>query len=353
MKRSLLDAAWAIDYEHAKGGVWWWWFWLVFLKNPSNPDKPMQLMVLWSTKKEPHFKCNGVDIRFDQTILRKGQQAVFDGAVASWFFDGKRMRENFILTQALLVLDAKERSIRADGASTSEKGGVFTASVHGSGAKIDFVARPFNGAGKPMHVMNTFVKKFSYNITKVNELAVEGTLEIAGKKRKVGGTAYFQRVIVKAPVMPWLWSIVHFADGSCLSYFCPRMGTSLVKKDVGSLHSNVHFKSKLEFFCAQDGSYREFRPCRISSDRNAGRARWKFAAHSAGESLEAELEAYSEAGWKIQNSLGGIFRNALHYDEYCVNATRLVFRRAGKPDYTLKQAGKGWGNAEHSWGFII
>ncbi|MFH1107122.1 MAG: hypothetical protein V1787_04470 [Candidatus Micrarchaeota archaeon] len=353
MAKSLLDGVWTIDYEHAKEGVWWWWFWLVFLENPENPAKPLQLMCLWSTKKEKRFKVNGVDVRFDQTILRGKGRAVFDGAVASWLYDGRRMHDHFILKQAPLVLDEGRRSLEADGAGFSENRGRFKVSIRGEGGSLKFATRKINGASEPRQHMNAFLRRFTYKITKVNELAVEGTLQIGGRRRKVRGTAYFQKVVVKAPVMPWLWSIVHFRDGSFLSYFCPRVGQSLVNRDVGSLHNNLLFKSKLEFFCAQDGSYREFRPCRISSRRVGGRPVWTFKARSEGESLEAELRSYAETSWKIQNGLADIFKNALHYDEYCVAATRLDFRRRGKPAYTLEDAGAGFGNAEHAWGFLI
>ncbi len=352
-QRRMLDGVWKIDYEHARRGQWWWWFWLVFLENPRDRKRPLQLMCLWSTKKEKRFKCNGVDIEFDGRVERKGGRAEFDGAVASWFFDGRKMRENFVLKQARIALDGKSRSLHAEGTWFKEKDGGFEVCVAGEEAKLQFHAMPFNGAGEPMEKLNEFLRNFTYKITKTNLLKVEGMLENGGRRRKVRGTAYFQKVVVKAPVMPWLWSMVHFRDGSFLSYFCPRVGHSLVKKDIGALHNNLHFKSKLEFYCADDGSYREFRPCRITSTRRRGKPVWKIRAESGRESLDAELESYSEASWKIQNGLAGALKYALHYDEYCVNATRLVLKRDGRKDYTLKEAGGGVGNAEHAWGFLI
>ncbi len=344
---------WKIDYEHARRGVWWWWFWLAFIDNPEDPRRPLQLMCLWSTKKERRFRCNGKDIEFDGRIERKGGRAEFDGAVAGWLYDGRRMRENFVLKQARIALDAKKRGLFAEGAWFKEKDSGFEVSVEGKGARLDFIAVPSGKAGAPVERLNAFFRKFTYKITKVSEMRLRGTLELGGSKRKVSGTAYFQKVVVRAPVLPWLWSIVHFKDGSFMSYFCPRVGHGLVGKDVGKLNRNLPFKSKLEFYCAEDGRYREFRPCNISSTHDGRLPAWKITAASRGESFEAELEAYSEASWKIQNGLAGMLKYALHYDEYCVNATRLVFRRKGRRDYTLEQSGAGVGNAEHSWGFLI
>ena len=37
------------------------------------------------------------------------------------------------------------------------------------------------------------------------------------------GTAYFQKVTVQAPSVPWFWGMVHFDDGSYLDWFMPHL----------------------------------------------------------------------------------------------------------------------------------
>lgn len=353
MKTKIPAEVWGIDYERAKRGVWWWWFWLAFIENPENPAKPLQLMALWSTKKEKRFKCNGVDIEFDSGVRRNGGRVEFDGVVASWFFDGKKMRDNFVLEQAKLTLHEKRRKLETNGSWFEEKNGNFKVCVEGRGGRLQFSAVPLSGAGESVERVNSFFKKFSYKINKVNEMKLVGTLESNGMKRGIRGTAYFQKVVVRAPVMPWLWGVVHFKDGSFLSYFSSRVGHALIGKDVGKLHRNLHFKSKLEFYCAKDGSYREFRPCKIISVRRRDTPTWIVKAAAHGESLEAELRAYAETSWKIQNGLAGVFKYALHYDEYCVTPKKLVFTKSGGERFLLRDFGSGVGNAEHAWGFLI
>ena len=50
---------WDLDLEgRIHNLTWWWWWWLFFLKDPANPGRTRQLMILWSTKDTDWIKVN-------------------------------------------------------------------------------------------------------------------------------------------------------------------------------------------------------------------------------------------------------------------------------------------------------
>ena len=81
-KRKVFDIA----DEPRPRGAWWWWFWLFFFNNPKNPAKPRQLMILWSSKNVKKISCNDLQIN----LTHPDDRSNLDGAVAAWYYDGKR-----------------------------------------------------------------------------------------------------------------------------------------------------------------------------------------------------------------------------------------------------------------------
>ena len=49
--------------------------------------------------------------------------------------------------------------------------------------------------------------------------------------KMVTGTAYFQKVCVQAPSVPWYWGVLHFSDGSYLDWFLPHLATTILSRD--------------------------------------------------------------------------------------------------------------------------
>ena len=67
LKKALKIQNELFDVSHTKPrrGTWWWWFFLFIFNNPKNPEKPRQLMILWSTKKDKEI------VKLIKTQLKK------------------------------------------------------------------------------------------------------------------------------------------------------------------------------------------------------------------------------------------------------------------------------------------
>ncbi|MBU1197133.1 hypothetical protein KJ765_01325 [Candidatus Micrarchaeota archaeon] len=353
-----MDSIWKIDHSNARKGVWWWWFWLFFLDNPKNPEKPLQLMVLWSTKKDRGMECNDMSVHLDKPFLQLERGQLGLGAIACWFFDGKEMKENFLLDQGPLLLEPATKrlvSLTKQKGTFQHRGKRMDVWLEKEGVNMHF-SMPLVGPGsKPDVRHNRFFKKFEYRILKLSRLPCRASFKMNGKKQLLKGTAYFQNVHVTRPVIPWVWSIVHFRDGSTLSYMAPRLGSSLVKEDLFGLESkaNVVVRKHLEFFHRPTQTMHWFRSFRVNAVRGKHGPVWRVTAKNAEGTLEIGLASYARALWKLGKRRKWLpFKTELLYNEYAVVVQRFRFRMR-KKELTLRDVGEGVGNAEHSWGFLV
>ena len=213
-----------IENEPMPKGSWWWWFWIFSFDNPKNPDKPRQLMILWSTKNCKKISCN--DLLIEIKEARKGK--TLDGAVAAWYFDGEKMHHNFLLEKCDIKVE-KNRLFTEGKVATEFRINGDTNLIR-IGDDIEFVAE---ASGKhefvrPNYHGNSYFGSKGYGITKVNWLELKGSVD--GKPIK--GTAYFQRVFVNAPAIPWYWGSFHFENGAVLTYTNQRILRKAIKKHI-------------------------------------------------------------------------------------------------------------------------
>lgn len=355
-ERARLASLWKTDFPTAKKGVWWWWFWLYFLENPKDPKKPLQLMVLWSTKKERFMQVNSLPVNMEQRHAKTASGELANGAIAAWFFDGKQVRENFLLDDGLLHLDAKRRRLE----SLTVQKGVFTQTgdrfdvvLSKPGTRFSFSSKLSGDAARPLAHTTEYFKRFSFFINKMYRLPCRAVLEENGKRQKFTGTSYFQMVRVQSPTVPWVWSLVHFKDGSVLSYMSPRVGSGLFKEDLHGLDAsaNVVLRRKSEFFDARTKKWHLLRDLKLKAHPQGGKLVWKMSAREGDKRLEAELESYGKATWRLGKPVLAPFKTALYYNEYMVVATKFSFQE-GSYQRTLAQVGPGMGNCEHAWGFL-
>ena len=319
-----------IEKEPMPGGAWWWWFWLFFFDNPRDPNKPRQLMILWSTKNVKEIKCNSLDIKLKFPIDKKN----LDGAVAAWYFDGEKMHHDFLLEQCHL-------KVVEDGISTDSKTPTsFTirdiVNRVRIGDEFDFVAEAKGKHDflKPSYHANNFIGSKGYAITKVNHLDLKGY--VGGKPIK--GTAYFQRVFVNAPAIPWYWGIFHFANGAVLTYTNQMALKKAIKKQIVFFDGNERHEIKDITVKRIGGAIPEFK---VSGETNGAKARFT-------------VSAYSHSSWTFRKKSLGMFPNKLVYNEYPATITDFEFinKKTGKT-LTSKELGKAVGNAEHTTGYLL
>lgn len=320
-----------IAEEHLHRGAWWWWFWLFFIKNPEAPNKPRQLMILWSIKNVSLIDCNDLKIRADNSC---GNRSVLDGAVAAWYFDGEKMHHNFLLEQCNLNL--KDNGLFAD--STPESSYYIEGSKHNVkiGPDFEFIAEENNRHTftKPTYNSDIYFANRGYSIIRANHLSMHGKI----RGEEIEGSAYFQRVFVNTPSPPWYWGIFHFEGGAVLSYFNPYLlGRSL--------------KKKVSFF---DG--RTLHKLKNLKITRVGAGIPDFKAHAENEShiIEFTVKSYSHSNWIFKRKALGFIPSKLVYNEYPAVISNLTFtnKKTGEK-ITHRDLGPSVGNAEHATGVLL
>ncbi|MEA3488305.1 MAG: hypothetical protein U9R10_03515, partial [Euryarchaeota archaeon] len=209
--REIVRKIFDIHHEPMPRGAWWWWFWLFFFNNPDNPAKPRQLMILWSTKNVSEIDCNGLKIELKQPLDRRN----LDGAVAAWYFDGDTMHHNFLLEQC--VLNIADNMLHTDSSVPTSYSIGDKESTIKIGSELEFITENGNTHkfAAPTYYSNTYIRDMSFSMLRLNHQNLRGRI----KSEPILGSAYFQRVFVNAPVVPWYWGIFHFENGCILTYF--------------------------------------------------------------------------------------------------------------------------------------
>jgi hypothetical protein len=331
-KSSIIDAKKIFDTEseHMPRGAWWWWFWLFFFKNPKDPDKPRQLMILWSTKNEREIDCNDVRIEIKPNEDRRN----LCGAVAAWYFDGEKMHHNMLLEKCNISISEK-------GLCTNSK--IPTSfsmddgrSVVRIGDDFEFIAESDNSQDftKLTCQSSTYMKNKGYFIIRQNRLKLGGRL----KGEEIEGSAYFQRVFVHSPLPSWYWAIVHFENGGILTYFRPYVLGKAVKKDISFFDGKeMHFFHDIEV----EKSGKET-PVFAISGKNED------------EKIRFTVKTYSHSSWTFRKRSLKVIPVKLVYNEYpaVVSEFNLTNSKTGKT-ISLEDLGKSVGNAEHGTGLML
>lgn len=320
-----------ITDEHLHRGAWWWWFWLFFIENPAAPEKPRQLMILWSVKNVPVVDCNYLKIRADNS---SGSRSVLDGVAAAWYFDGEEMHHNFLLEQCNLHF--KDSSIAAD--STPSALYSITGRQHNIrlGSDFEFTAEENNGHifTGPTYNSDIYYASRGYSIIKINHLKMSGKI----RGEAVRGSAYFQRVFVTTPSPSWYWGIFHFEGGAALSYFNPYLLGRSLKKTVSFFDGKeIHKLKNLEIQ-------------RIGQ----GLPEFKANAENRSHRIEFTVKSYSHSDWTFKRNVFGFIPSRLVYNEYPAVISELKFtnKETGEK-VTLNDLGKSVGNAEHATGALL
>jgi len=330
----LFERVWRVNEEFlARKGNWLWWWWIFYFREPEA--HPKQLMVLWSAKNEKKIHCNGLDAELrDDLVQRRGKTFDLDGVVAAWYYDGKKMRENYLLHRAPILVEPGR--IHTDDPPTEfkELKNGFRVSLRGHDFRIGPVQK--KGFYALQHRETSFLfNRFSYDICKITRAPFTSSL---GK-----GTAYFQCVRVNAPAPPWYWGVYHFEGGGCAHYYEPHVGNTIFSNRTEESWK-IPIRKHFQFF---DGEKvfdnRDARVKRIDGKNPS------FEVLSEGRDGKARMlvEAYSAASWKFSKNPW----NRLNYNEYPCLVKEFSFKnRSG--EWTLDDLGAGYGNSEHATGLL-
>ncbi len=424
--------------EDLRPGAWLWWFWLFFIHDDqtARTGKCRQIMILWSIKLDKRIQCNRLDIQVPEPVRSipagggSGARHILDGATAAWYFDGKKMHDDFILEPGEMHLDPCARSLDApglsfgshsarragDSTSTSfrQEGEEFITTIRTPQISFEFHARQSDThpALGPTHNKTIFPAGLALvEGTRLERMDLSG-FEFAGKmqegsqgkemagrqekttgsgesgglakaagrinKKKIHGTAYFQKILMAAPPPQWYWGLYHFPDGSMATYMQTYVGAATLKDNLGMAGLPLggpaltpsrdiliyHAPSRQVF----EGHELEVKIEQVKEAKEGGKPRASTPSCGAPRSsgplyihhlsgggpgfrFSARARAHAHACWSFEKNIGVLpVRSAFKYNEYPAVLEKLEITPDAGPAIRLKM---GWGNMENSWGFLI
>lgn len=363
--------------EKIKNLTWWWWWWIFFIKNPKDPSRPRQLMILWSTKNCDHIYVNDYSWERNQDIVKTGEpgkgpdgryrkrKMTFDGMTGIWYFDGERMHEPFALERSDFTVEWRgpKGYVRPHLDNvylfSGDPDGYRVVIKKGDEHEFDLRMRPWNDFMSNHRLkVGHYVGKMGYNIYKIYGSLLKGHIRSGEVNEDVEGTAYFQKVMVNAPATPWFWGVFHTENGSYIDYFNPHFGFPIWRKtaDAESFwdKGGISLSRQFQFYDAEKNKRYEFRKGQVTVRKEVVDGLPTFWVEGTdGETrLSIKVRAYSRAYWRFQQKYLGFFKSVLYYNEY--PSEMLEFRlEDGDRVVTLEDLGYIVGNIEHSWGWLV
>ena len=357
--------------------TWDWWWWLVMLDDSKNVEPGKQLMVLWSTKDNEMVQVN------DVSWNPKGKPGFdeeggirLDGMVCAWWFDGSVMHDEIISHVCdMIVLPADHSSWPSS--SKSNRGGGAVVPLLDSDCSMGMVEdrskfwlnlnlsekspiqsvqldlTPWNPAMSTARQANaTYAANMGYDILRLHGTKVSGVID----GESVSGTAYFQKVCVQAPSVPWYWGMLHFSDGSYLDWFLPHASLTMLSRDARAWKkrdiSHIALSQGGLFHDAQNKRSERFEIVSVKKEKQPNNLpHFDVQLQNGRTTIHISAQAVERAHWDFhQPTRGGVWSH-LTYNEYplIVKTLRIEdeFGVRVKSDYEWLR-----GNAEHSWGFL-
>lgn len=364
-EKNRIDGIWDAPRRPMQKGAWLWWFWLFFIhdKDTAKTGKCRQLMILWSIKNDNAIKCNPLIIKLPLHIEEKNGVFEMNGAAAAWYFDGKKMHEDFVLENSVLRLDSKKKKLEAPGVSPSSfclEGDEFVTKIESQGMRLEFRARKIDShpAVGPTYGKSALPFGMEIEGTRVEITKLGGSITSAdGKKEKIAGTAYFQKILLAAPPPQWYWGLYHFSDGSFFTYMLPYVGKATFagnRWEGASLSSPLlPANQDIMLYHAPSGRLFEGKRLSVVPSKTATEGCWRHEIKGSGKgfSIETEAEGYAHACWMFEKNVAFLpTKSKFFYNEYPAVIRKLVARLEEGEEIVLEN---GAGNMENSWGFLL
>ena len=373
--------------------TWDWWWWLIMLDDEDGNPSGKQLMVLWSTKDNPKVSVSGTNWEpKGRPGFDKDGAIALDGMVCAWWFDGKRMFEPYIKHKCrMVVINDAHPAWPLDAKKPGQGGGAvvpMTSPDLSMGLKSDltafwlnlqgdeftdqtsvpsnmnFTLKPWNKAmSTARHATATYAMEMGYDILRLHGCKVTGKLD----DKDIQGTAYFQKVCVQAPSVPWYWGMLHLSDGSYIDWFLPHLSFTVTsrdnkpwrKRDMGHLSLSqgglIHDQKSGESIHFSNVRVEKYATKNVEGKHGANPGDnlpgFKVEMWSNETRILIEVEAVDRAHWAFeQPTIGGMVSNFI-YNEYPLRVKYLKIIDASgirtHEDYDWIR-----GNAEHSWGIL-
>ena len=373
-----LSGLWRLDQRPPIRGLTWdWWWWLVMLEDEQGRPTGKQLMTLWSTKDAPRVEVNG------QTWRPQGRPGVdehggmsLDGMVCAWWFDGQVMHDAVLAKRcSMVVLPGGHPSWPGEATPGRGAGAVvplldedYSMGMDGDGSGFWLTLNPMP-EGAPFSSLDlrmepaserlstareataTYAAGLGYDILRLHGTKAVGAIDGA----EVRGTAYFQKVKVQAPSVPWYWGVLHLSDGSYIDWFLPHVSPTLSSLDDRAWKSrDLGHVALSEGGLLHDetrGHTERFARVVVGKENEGDLPVFSIRMWNGRVSIDLEVAALARAHWTFDQPTRAGLRSHLTYNEYPLEVRRL---RLEDEQGVRTEADFEWirGNAEHAWGLL-
>jgi hypothetical protein len=392
------ELMWDLDTNNIiKNVTWWWWWWLFFIRNKDDPKHWKQLMILWSIKDTKKIKVMDHVWTPKGTITKKDNSLEFPGMVCAWFYDGKSMRDPYLIHEKVFTSawepTGKLEPLAADVVRTTkgskgkqvtkilnfkdfnkvgpgelkvkdEDNYIFKGTpekyeviIHEGDDEFNFIVEPYSAfLSEPEFTFRKYVGKYGYTIYRIKGSKLRGNMTVDGDSEKISGSAYFQKIRLNSPAVPWYWTIFHFPDGGHLHYMIPHIGPPMFRKsekprsrlDWGELV----ISKTLDFFHGTSKKLYHFDKIKLK------KAFTKddlpifniTGTNIEGQRLNLSIESYSRAYWRFEQKTT-IKTRIFFYNEYPSYIKKLeIFSPEGQKLVDGADFEYNIGHCEHSWG---
>tara|TARA_Y100000588_G_scaffold4075_1_gene5202 strand:+ start:5548 stop:6738 length:1191 start_codon:yes stop_codon:yes gene_type:complete len=383
------SSLWRLDVMPAIHRLSWWWYWVIVLvPDPSNPKRSRQLMTLWSTKETEAIRVSGHWWK-PGSRMHKDEHGgfVIPGMVCAWWYDGERMHEPLTMREcrmavvsdqhplwpgegkglgpgAVVPIDREDLSMGMNPGNQSMWLSLSSdkeAQARGAPSRFEAELTPWWGPPSELTYRNNEIALgMGYDILRLQ--GMRSRLSVDGEE--VEGTAYFQKVTVQAPSVPWFWGMLHFDDGSYLDWFLPHLTPLSTTKDDMPWRSRDTTRAPLKeagiFHDRIRGKTHDFDHCEVDllqsgaglvDDGGNPLPDFRIRLWNEDTRVDMSIRAYSRARWTFDQPTRGGMVSHLTYNEYPFEVVKISII---DPDGERSLDDYEWmyGNAEHSWGFL-
>ena len=385
-----LSSLWRLDtLPPLRRLSWWWWWWLIVLPDAENPKRSRQLMVLWSTKDAPHVRVNEHDWKPEGRFhIDEDGRHTLPGMVCAWWYDGEEMHEPYLMREVrIATLDGQHPDWPGTGEfpgsgavvpvteddlsmGMADDGSHFwlrcrgddSAVENGAPRSFDLKITPWTEAtSSAAYTNNVFGNDMGYDIIRLHASKCHGMID----EQSVQGSAYFQKVTVQAPSIPWFWGFLHFSDGTYLDWFIPHASFSMTARDSRAWKlrdvTQVPLKTTGLLHDQKRGRSERFERCEVellptdSEDACDARGerlpRFFIRIWNGRTQVGLKVRAANRAHWRFDQPTRAGLVSHLTYNEYPLEVESLTILDE-KGVRTLDDFDWVHGNAEHAWGFL-
>ena len=383
------SSLWSLDVMPALHRLSWWWYWvIIMIPDPLNTQRSRQLMTLWSTKETDSIRVSGHWWNPGSRMYKDEDDGfVIPGMVCAWWYDGEKMHEPLTMREcrmavvsdkhplwpgkgdglgagAVVPIDKEDLSFGMNPGNSSMWVSLSSdreARKGGAPSNFEAFLTPWWGPPSKLTYRNNEISMgMGYDILRLQ--AMQSRLTIDGEEFE--GTAYFQKVTVQAPSVPWFWGMIHFDDGSYLDWFMPHVTPLSLSKDDRPWRkrdfSRIPLKTAGVFHDRMRNKTEEFENCEVElskSDKGLldshgySLPNFRIRVWNDKTKVEMKIRAVSRARWTFDQPTRGGFVSHLTYNEYPFEVIEITIEDENG-SRSLEDYRWIHGNAEHSWGFL-